>query len=325
MDALLPHLLERGYAVLFVVVFLESIGFPVPAALALLIAGGACGQGSLDPARTLATGVGAMMVGDISTFLLGRYTGWWLLGLLCRISLNPESCILKSADAFYRRGRSLLLFAKFVPGINSLAAPVSGSMNMRFWQFLGLDFIGASGYVGVYWGLGFAFSNVLHKITEGYQAFGRILGWIFVAAALGYVAYLIRARVKSRGYRFVPRAHPSMVARSLYSPDRSDNVVVYDVRSHGYYEHNAQRIKGSIRLEPNALHQYSPDLFEGKLVFLYCTCIREATSALVAYLLRAQGIQCYVIEGGLRGWKKEGLPLEPVPENETILLPSFAL
>lgn len=54
-------------------------------------------------------------------------------------SLNPESCILRSADSFYRRGRVLLVFAKFLPGINTMAPPLAGSMNMRVRQFLLLD------------------------------------------------------------------------------------------------------------------------------------------------------------------------------------------
>jgi membrane protein DedA with SNARE-associated domain/rhodanese-related sulfurtransferase len=324
MESLLTHILEQGYALLFVLVFLEAVGLPVPAAIALLIAGGASGRGMLNSAGALGTAMAAMLAADILTFLLGRLTGWWLLGLLCRISLNPESCILRSADSFYRRGRSLLLFAKFVPGINSLASPIAGSMNMRFWQFLWLDGIGALLYVGLYWGLGYLFSDALQAVTKGYQAFGRVLVWIFIVAVLLYVAYQVYARIKAPRLRAVHRTPPEVVARFLYSPEVGKDVVVYDVRSHGYYEPNAMRIRNSLRLEPNALHQYSADRFKAKQLFLYCTCVREATSARVAYLLQAEGVQCYVIEGGLRAWKKAGLPLELVPSEETIALPSFA-
>jgi membrane protein DedA with SNARE-associated domain/rhodanese-related sulfurtransferase len=323
MESLLPHLLERGYLVLFAVVLLEAIGVPVPAALALLIAGGASGRGIMDPARSLATAMSAMLTGDICTFLLGRYTGWWLLGTLCRISLNPEACILRSADSFFRRGRRLLLFAKFVPGINSLAPPVAGSMNMRFWQFLGLDSLGAVIYVGAYWSLGFIFSDALQKITSGYQAVGKVISWIIVAAAIAYIAYQVYARMKAPPLRAVHRTPPEVVASFLYSDQGEMDVAVYDVRSHGYYDPNAVRIRNSRRLEPNALNQYPAEYFQAKQVFLYCTCIREATSSRVAYLLRQQGVQSYVIEGGLRAWKKAGLPLEPVPQDEIIALPSF--
>jgi len=121
MESWISELAAHGYSILFTAVFLEAVGFPVPAALALLIAGGASAGGSLHASYALAGALAAMLAGDTLMFLMGRYTGWWLLGILCRVSLNPESCILRSADSFYRRGRTLLVMAKFIPGINTMA------------------------------------------------------------------------------------------------------------------------------------------------------------------------------------------------------------
>ena len=129
-------LAQHGYSLLIATVFLEAVGIPVPAALALMVAGGAAARGVLQVPNALGAALLAMLAGDTLMFLLGRYTGWWLLGILCRISLNPESCILRSADTFYRRGRTLLVIAKFIPGINTMAPPLAGSMNMRLAPFL---------------------------------------------------------------------------------------------------------------------------------------------------------------------------------------------
>src|SRR5579862_6378389 len=101
MESLLSGVAEHGYSIVMAMVFLETIGLPIPSALALLVAGGASGRGALSPAWVVAGGLTAMMLGDTLMFFVGRRTGWWLLGLLCRISLNPESCILRSADSFY--------------------------------------------------------------------------------------------------------------------------------------------------------------------------------------------------------------------------------
>lgn len=144
MDSLGAALAQHGIGILAGIVFLEAVGFPVPAALALLLAGGASAQGPLRPVPVVFSALGAIVLGDVLMYLLGRYTGWWLLGMLCRLSLNPESCIIRSADSFYRRGRIVLVFAKFVPGINTMAPPLAGSMNMNPLQFLGLDLVGAS-------------------------------------------------------------------------------------------------------------------------------------------------------------------------------------
>src|ERR1700732_3820436 len=136
MESWISGLALHGYSILFAAVFLEAVGLPLPAALALLIAGGASARGSLLGSYALAGALMAMVTGDMLMFLMGRYTGWWLLGVLCRISLNPESCILRSADSFYRRGRMLLVVAKFIPGINTMAPPLAGCMNMRLFSVL---------------------------------------------------------------------------------------------------------------------------------------------------------------------------------------------
>src|ERR1700743_3588289 len=146
MGSLNTALSQHGYAILAAIVFLEAIGIPVPAAIALLVSGGAVARGALQCQYVLGIAVLAMLAGDTLMFLLGRYTGWWLLGILCRVSLNPETCILRSADSFYRRGRTLLVIAKFIPGINTMAPPLAGSMRMRLGTFLRLDLAGGELY-----------------------------------------------------------------------------------------------------------------------------------------------------------------------------------
>src|SRR6201995_2631825 len=178
MESWISSLAAHGYAIVFAAVFLEAVGLPVPAALALLIAGGASATGALQGSFVVFGALGAMVAGDTLMFLMGRYTGWWLLGILCRVSLNPESCILRSADSFYRRGRRLLLVAKFIPGINTMAPPLAGCMNMRLLQFMRLDLAGAALYILVYFTVGFVFSGAIEAVTKGYRAFGRVMGWM---------------------------------------------------------------------------------------------------------------------------------------------------
>ncbi len=320
METLLKGIGEHGYTILFAAVFLESIGLPVPAALALLIAGAAGARGSMNVALAGGVAFSALVLGDIPMFLLGRYTGWWLLGHLCRVSLNPESCVLTSATSFYRRGRAVLLFAKFVPGLNTMAPPLAGSMNMRPSQFLLLDGAGSAIYIATYVGIGYLFSDAIAAITKSYHLFSRVMGWALIVAMACYAGYLIWIWTKGRKLRSIPVVSPTDVARA-YS---AEGAVIYDVRSHGYYERNAVRIPGSKRLEPNAIHMFDEQSVSAKLIFLYCTCLREATSARVAEALRKKGVHSAVIEGGLKGWIKAGLPTEPVPEEEMVALPNFS-
>src|SRR5579864_1541781 len=213
MGSLLSALSQHGYSILVAIVFLEAIGVPVPAAIALLIAGGASARGSLLFSLAAGSALVAMVLADTLMFLMGRYTGWWLLGLLCRLSLNPESCILRAADSFYRRGRIFLVFAKFVPGINTIAPPLAGSMNMRFGQFFGLDFVGASLYAGAYLCVGFLFSDALGTVTKNYEVVSRALSWALIVAVLGYVGFRAWIWAKSRGLPAVPFVSAAEAAR----------------------------------------------------------------------------------------------------------------
>jgi membrane protein DedA with SNARE-associated domain/rhodanese-related sulfurtransferase len=318
MESWISELAAHGYAILFATVFLEAVGLPLPAALALLIAGGASAHGSLRGSYVIFGSLAAMLTGDTLMFFAGRYTGWWLLGVLCRISLNPESCILRSADSFYRRGRTLLVVAKFIPGINTMAPPLAGCMNMRLSQFLGLDLLGAAIYILAYFTVGFAFSGALAAITRGYQSFGRIVSWLVVGLILAYLMWQLWGWVKERALRSVPFAGPTEAAHAL-----TTGACVYDVRSHGYLDRNAMRIRGSRRLDPHSLNQPHEELPRGALVLVYCTCVREATSVRVARELEKSGVRVAVIRGGLRAWKRAGLPIEAVPPDEVAALPLF--
>src|SRR5438128_5117176 len=170
--ALLAH---HGYAVVFWVVFAEAIGLPMPAALALVGAGAAVASGSLSAAGVLLLAIVAMLLGDVVLFALGRKMGWALLGFLCKVSVNPETCILRSAESFYKRGKLTLLFAKFIPGINTMAAPLAGSMKMHFGQFLRLDMVGALFYASAYLLVGFLSRDFLAATLNGFHAAGRTM------------------------------------------------------------------------------------------------------------------------------------------------------
>ena len=125
---------QHGYAVVAVALFLAAAGIPIPTSILLLVAGAAARQNG-DLGVYLPLAVAAAVAGDALLFLGGRYTGWWLLAGMCRLSMNPEGCIFSSSRYFYRRGAKTLLFSKWIPGLSSMAAPLAGSLNMRFWRF----------------------------------------------------------------------------------------------------------------------------------------------------------------------------------------------
>jgi membrane protein DedA with SNARE-associated domain len=270
MNNLLAAVSHHGYLLVFLMVFAEAAGLPVPGALALIAAGAAAAAHVLSAPVVLATAVVGMMLGDVMLFVLGRYTGWALLSFICGLSLNPETCILRSAESFYKRGRLTLLFAKFIPGINTMAPPLAGSMKMKLTQFLRLDLAGACLYILAYGGVGYLFRDVVAKITKGMQSASHVFAEVVIAAVVVYVVYRI---VQYRRYRIagvVPRIEVAELAQRLASKEQKD-IILADVRSHGYYDAGAARIAGSIRLEPNRLADELALLPKDKDIYLYCT------------------------------------------------------
>ena len=270
MNDLLALIVHHGYIVIFLIDLSEALGIPVPAALALVAGGAAVASGVLNAPAAALVAVTAMLVGDSLLYVLGSRMGWRLLGLLCRVSVDPETCILRSAESFYKRGRATLLIAKFIPGVNSMAPPLAGSMKMPFIQFLGLDFLGATAYALAYGGLGFIFRDFVATIARGFRAAGHAVEIVVIIAAIAFTAYRVSLYWKHRVYRIVPRIQVAELAEKLQTR-YSEMALLVDVRSHGYYDPGAERIRGSIRLEPNNLSEELKTLPRDKDIYLYCT------------------------------------------------------
>ena len=314
------ELAQHGVLLLSLAVFIQALGLPVPVAAALILAAAQSARGHLSPIGVVGGSLAAMLSGDALMYLLGRRTGWWLLGMLCRISLNPESCVGASADTFHRRGRSLLVIAKFLPGINTMAPPLAGSMHMRWWSFLWLDAAGAVLYIGTYFIAGFLCSDAVGAVLHSYERFGHLTTAVVLVLLTAYALWLAWSAWKARGLgKLVPHAPAGIVARDLSAGE----AVVFDVRSHGYFEPDAVRIPGSRRVDPNALRRNLGKFSKDRQIYLYCTCRRQATSVRVARELLKLGLSVAVIKDGLRGWRAAGLELETVPAQEVAALPFF--
>jgi membrane protein DedA with SNARE-associated domain len=270
MNDLLWLISHHGYLILAVVCLAEAVGLPLPAALAILTAGAVTAYGDLHLYFVIGVGVLAMIFGDVILYFMGRVSGWALLGFLCRLSANPETCILRSAEYFYRRGKQTLLFAKFIPGINTMSPPLAGSMKMRLGDFLQFDVLGAIFYVGAYAIAGYLFSDALRAITRGLRSAGFAAEVIFGLGLAAYAVYRIWLYRKYRLLDVIPRIQAEELAQRLAS-GAAQKMLIADVRSHGYYDADSERIAGSIRIEPNNLVEEIKNLPKDQEIYLYCT------------------------------------------------------
>jgi membrane protein DedA with SNARE-associated domain/rhodanese-related sulfurtransferase len=324
---LLAGIEHHGYAATALVMFMACCGLPLPLSVVLLTAGAAAHGGSLNLALVILCACLAAMAGDLLMFVGGRYTGWWLLAGLCKVSMNPDACIFGSAQSFYQRGAKTLLIAKFVPGLATVAAPLAGSLNMRLARFLRLDGLGVLLYVAAWSSAGFVLARFLRVMIAAIEQLGHAAAALFAGAIVLYVLWLAVSWLRDSRFSAVEKVAARELFERLRTATHDRLMIIADVRSHGYYDPGMQRIKNSIRVEPSRLKEELEALREFMQpeceIYLYCSCAREATSVRVARMLEQESCSTKVIRGGLKAWIKAGGPLEPVPLSDMEHLPKF--
>ncbi len=189
-------LIVYGYLLLFAWVLVEQIGIPLPATPVLLAAGALSAEGQINFPLALLVGVAASLLADSTWFLVGRRYGHHVLRILCKLSLEPTTCVRKTQDSFGRRRGVTLMIAKFVPGLATLAPPVAGENGMSFPAFLFFDGVGATLWIGALLVLGRFFGDLLKRDTSLLDWAGRFSGaLIILGVIIFFVGRLLRRRM----------------------------------------------------------------------------------------------------------------------------------
>lgn len=309
-------LIQHGYLLLLAWVFVEQIGVPLPAAPVLLAAGALAATGHLNLWIAGAAALAAALFSDMIWFQIGRRRGNTVLGLLCRISLEPDSCARRTQNVYARHGASSLLVAKFIPWLNTAAPPLAGAFGMRFITFLLFDTLGVLLWAGSFLGLGYLFSSQLEQVAH----YAHQLGTLLLAALLvgSLAAYLGRRYQRRQVFALqlrMARITPEELKQKL---DADEEITIIDLRHPLDFLPEPYTIPGAIRIPMEELRARNQEIPRDRDVVLYCTCPHEASSAMTAKQLRQFGVtRVRPLEGGYFAWRKLGFPLDsefgPVP------------
>lgn len=303
MEHLLALIREYGLGFVFVNVFAEQAGAPVPAVPTLIVAG-AYLTGSRQALLTLLAVAGiAAVIADTFWYLMGRRYGTRVLRTLCRISLSPDSCVRQTEAIFERFGPASMLFAKFIPGFASVSTALAGAMQLRYWKFVLFDLLGALLWAGAAIGLGYLFRDAIAEVLETLQSLGK-WGLMLVAAAL---AAWIATKWWQR-FLFIRQLRMDRVTvDELKSMLDTDEVgMILDVRSP-----MSQAASGRIpRARPIDMERIAEGLrgieVDGEVV-VYCACPNEASAVKVAEKLRDLGFKrVRPLLGGIDAWIDAG-------------------
>ncbi len=307
------HVLQMyGYFLLFAWVLTEQFGIPLPATPVLLAAGALSAEGQLSFSMAFAVGIAASVMADSIWFLVGRKYGHHVLRILCKMSLEPTTCVRRTQDSFGRRRAATLMIAKFVPGLATLAPPVAGENGMGFGAFLFFDGIGSALWVGALLAAGRFFGDLLKHNAQVLDWVGRFSGLLLFLGIVGFfVARLWRRRVILKELA-AARLEPEELKRQL---DEGDKVFIVDLRHPLELLPDPFTLPGALHFSPESLAARHIEIPRDRDVVLFCTCPSEATAAKTAMALHKLGIErVRPLRGGYDEWKRLGFPLEAVTD-----------
>ncbi|MYN08982.1 VTT domain-containing protein [Pseudoduganella aquatica] len=298
MANLLSLLQEYGVFIVFAVVLIEQMGLPIPAFPLLIVSGALAANGELHWAGVLAAALLACSVSDFFWFRAGRRYGKRILKLLCRISLSPDYCVSQTEDNFRRWGPKSLLVAKFIPGFNTIAPPMSGAMGTSYPRFLGFSVPG-----GLIWsGTGIAIGAYFHQSIDDVLDILSTMG----GTALSVLGVLLALFIL---YKYVERKRfQQAVQMERITVDELRQLLVdghapvmVDARSV-----TAQMLEPAV---PGALLANGDPLAviaslpKDRHIIVYCSCPNDVTAAHMAKLMHARGYSyARPLHGGLDAW-----------------------
>ncbi|HEY2120975.1 MAG TPA: VTT domain-containing protein [Candidatus Acidoferrum sp.] len=268
MHAMLEFILRHGYLVLLVWVFAEQAGLPIPSLPLLLAAGALAGAGKLNFSIALLICLLAALAADTIWYELGRHKGIRVLQLICRISLEPDSCVRRTEGLFEKQGARSLLFAKFLPGLNTVATPLAGIFHMRLRKFLLFDALGSLLYAGTFLGIGYVFSGQIEKIAEQAERLGRGLSVLVIALLAAYILYKFTARQKFLRELRIARISVDDLKKKI---DEGEELTIFDLRHSLDFEADPETIPGAFRMDSSELQEKGDTLPRDREIILYCT------------------------------------------------------
>jgi membrane protein DedA with SNARE-associated domain/rhodanese-related sulfurtransferase len=299
---------QYGLLVVALNVLVDQIGLPVPAMPTLIVAGAMAAAGHLSIGPLFAWSVAACVAPDCLWYLVGKAYGIRVLKTLCRISLEPDSCVSQTQTRFERWGVNSLLVAKFVPGLAIIAPPLAGAMRIGWPRFVLMSAMGASLWVGFGLAAGTLFRSQIEMLLTRLQDIGSVAGLVIGAALAGYVLYKWWERL--RFYRTLRMARISVADLNELIRTGSEPSIV-DVRSPTARALEPRWIPGAIHVPIDAVGLHIGHLPRDREIVLYCTCPSEASAARVARILVSHGFKrVRPLFGGLDAWIEAGYAVE---------------
>jgi membrane protein DedA with SNARE-associated domain len=159
LHSLLPHIPHYGYVLVFIVAFLNNIGFPLPGETILLGAGFVLGKTADSLWQPMVAGTAACFLGGICAFWLGRRLGHGRWEKIHWLHLTSKK--VGWPERFFKRhGAKTVFIARFVFLFPPVAANLLAGMSKMPWRtFLFYNLTGSAAYTVTYILIGYYFGK----------------------------------------------------------------------------------------------------------------------------------------------------------------------
>ena len=305
MATVIAWLEHAGIAVVFLIVLVEQAGLPIPAYPLLIIAGAWSARGGAPFAAILAAAICACLIADLGWYLAGQRLGSRVLRAMCRLSLEPDSCVADTERMFTRFGTRVLTFAKFVPGLGAVSTAMSGVVGAPLGYFVLYDVIGATLWAAAAIALGVIFHDAVDSVFAELATLGRIGAFVI----LGIFAAFLGLKWWRRHQLFQElRMSRISVEELARLREAGSALIVIDARPSASRARDGM-IPGAVAFEA-LLEEAAGKPHAGEAV-VYCACPNEATAARIAKQLISMGFRpVRPLAGGIHAWRAAGLAIE---------------
>jgi membrane protein DedA with SNARE-associated domain/rhodanese-related sulfurtransferase len=284
--------------VVFLNVLLQQIGLPVPAVPTLLLAGSLV-LGSGQFAGVLVAAIVASVLADGVWYLAGRAFGYRVLSGLCKLSINPASCVSQTEARFVRWGLGSLVFAKFIPGFSTVAPPIAGSLRMRPPGFLLAAATGAALWAGFALGAGWLLRKEVHSaigLLDKHAGSALILVAGTVVLWLGWKLW---QKYRFRQLSAVPHITPVELMAAM---EADQPPLVLDLRGPSMIAKTGA-IAGAIVAEHDRLLEAVGEWPKDQPIVTLCACPEDAGAIQAAHqLIKAGFLSVRPLKGGYEAW-----------------------
>lgn len=306
MNETMQYLVVHGGVILFVVIFAEQIGLPVPAGPWLMAAGALAAHGKMDMFFALGVTLWACVVADGIWYEIGRRGGKPVLRFLCKMSLEADTRARQTENLFEQHGMGLIVASKFLPWLGTLIPPLAGIFQIGMVRFQVFNAVGSVMYGACFLGLGFMFSNQIEVVG---QWLVRLGGWgVVVVAGLAalYIGYKYWQRHRVLLKLRMARVTPEEVYQKQ---EAGENPYILDLRSPADFRRDPVIVRGAVYMSFEEVLRRYGEIPRDRDIVVYCTCPNEATAAKVALFLQHKGIvRVRPLLGGIRAWRERKYP-----------------